>query len=191
MAPPFAFSPDGSWLLTARLGGGFQQVEARRGELLRAYTESEPGSRRFEISASGRYVCVHLDPSKGSLEAGISLENSPWPAQVWDLRTGELLARTPQAPSLDCSVFHPEGTRMVLSGQDSVLRLWDLEKRAVLVTLPVEAKDWRWSPDGGKLTTVTLEGEIQEFDGAPWKPGGTRAARTPFRDVTPAWPKTQ
>jgi hypothetical protein len=192
--PPFQFSPDGSWLLTARLGGGFQQVEARHGELLRAYPESGPGARRFEISTSGRYVCVHLYLKVGplgGLEGGSFPEDLPWPVQVWDLTTGQLLARAPQAPSLDCSVFHPDGTRMVLSGQDSVLGLWDLEKRAVLVTLPVEAKDWRWSPDGGKLTTVTLEGEIQEFDGSQWKPGEARAARTPFRDVTPAWSKTQ
>ena len=154
-------------MLTARLGGGFQQVEAQRGSLMRAYTDTGPGAGRFEISTSGRSACVHLEPSRGGLEAGGSFEDIPWPVQVWDLTTGQILARAPQAPSLDCSVFHPDGTRIVLSGQDSVLRLWDLEKRAVLVTLPVQAKDWRWSPDGGKLTTVTLEGEIHEFDGSP------------------------
>jgi WD40 repeat protein len=188
---PFQFSPDGSWLLTTRLRGGFQQVEVRRGELLRAYTESGPGARRFEISSSGRYACVHLSATAGAFEAGGFPEDIPWPVQVWDLTTGQLIARAPQAPSLDCSVLHPDGTRMALSGQDSVLRLWDLEKRAVLVTLPVQAKDWRWSPDGGKLTTVTLDGEIQEFDGSPWKPGETRPARAPFRDVTSASLKAQ
>jgi serine/threonine protein kinase/WD40 repeat protein len=189
--PPFQFSVDGSWLLAGRRGGGFQQVESRRGELLGAYAESGAGATRFEISTSGRYACVHFSTLGGLLEAGVFPENCPWPVQVWDLTTGQLLARAPQAPSLDCSVLHPDGTRMALSGQDSVLRLWDLETRAVLATLPVKAKDWRWSRDGGKLTTVTLDGEIQEFDGSQWKPGETRAARTPFRDVTAAWPKWQ
>ena len=173
-APPFQFGPDGSWLLAGRAEGGFQQVEVRTGIVRGTFPSRTENVRGFEISRSGRHV--HVRGERNYRQGG----------EIWDLQTGELLGKMPSPVHPDSMVFHPGGKRMALQGPDSLLRIWDLDQRKVLITLPVQPLAWAWSRDGNRLMVVLTDLEIEEFDGSPWKPGERNAPGLPFKNLTAA-----
>jgi serine/threonine protein kinase/WD40 repeat protein len=176
-APPYQFGPDGSWLLTGRTNGGFQQVEVCTGIARKTF----PGPKQvrgFEVSRSGRHVRVwkNLDMMETWGEG--------WRGEVWCLETGEFLAAVPLTVGDESFVFNPSGTRMAIPGTDGFLRIWDLDQRRMLMPLPVQAFAWGWSPDGNKLTVVRKDLEIEEFDGSPWKVGEQKPSKVPFQLLT-------
>jgi len=62
--------------------------------------------------------------------------------------------------------FSPDGTRVVTSGQDKTIRLWDVETgREVLILRGHTAAvaDIAFSPDGVHLASASYDATIREF----------------------------
>jgi hypothetical protein len=159
-------------VLTGRTNGGLQQVDISTGSVRRTIPSRFESANGIEVSRSGRYVRVWED------DLGLTS------GEVWSVATGELLGLMPLCLPSRCSVLDPAETRMAIPGADSLMRIWDLEQRRVLLMLPIQAIAWSWSSDGNRLRVIRSDIEIEEFDGSPWKPGEAKEARVPFTDVT-------
>jgi WD40 repeat protein len=55
-------------------------------------------------------------------------------------------------------VFSPDGKRLVTGGYDTLIKLWDLLTKQVVMTLPTyRIPDATFSPDGRVLVTASCE----------------------------------
>src|SRR5262249_35701541 len=112
---PGAVSPDGR--LMAMVG---QQTNPRfptpkaslldldRGEAARSFSE---GAAEVVLSFDGKMAA-------GKAPAG--------PVLVWETATGKLLARFPGHPGGAALTFSPDGARLISSGRDASLLVWDV-----------------------------------------------------------------
>jgi WD40 repeat protein len=157
-----------------------QQVELPNGSVRRTFLSRLALNGGIEVSQSGRQFRVWED------------DHGYGRGEVWSAVTGELVAQVPLCLlAREGCVLNPDETRMAIPGTDSLLRIWDLEQRRVLLTLPIQPLAWRWSSDGTKLWVLGSDLALAEFDGSPWKPGEAKAASIPFRHLIPARPNPE
>lgn len=78
--------------------------------------------------------------------------------------------------------FSPDGARIAVGGRDRRARVVDVETGQAVADLPIDADDAAWSPDGGRLLTVS-GGSALTWDVRGGGGGGILNAR--FKDYPP------
>jgi Tol biopolymer transport system component len=104
---------------------------------------------------------------------GTLLASAGGELNVWDLASGEIQTTIPlpgEYPVVYSVTFSPDGKRLAYGGSRSILRLWDVEKNADVVSfeLPGDAFYSIWSvafsPDGSLLAAGDSRGLVRIWD---------------------------
>jgi WD40 repeat protein/serine/threonine protein kinase/tetratricopeptide (TPR) repeat protein len=150
-----AFSPDGSWVVTAGKDRTARLWSAATGTLIGQPLVHRHQIQRVAVSPDGRWILT------------VSGDQS---VRVWEAYTGQAL--TPPLPHLqevrDAS-FTPAGHRLVTASQDRMARLWDLAKEPspkLILRHRNEVNSAVFSPDGKRLVTASDDGTAQVWDTA-------------------------
>ncbi len=155
------FSPDGVWVAGGSRDGELYLWDVNTGAILRKLGGDDGWVYGVAFSPDGSLVA-------GSCGASVVM--------IWDVRTGELRQRLEGLKDrADKVAFNPEGTRVAACDEEMV-KVWNLETGAALLTLPHGAQDVAFSPDGHILATAGFDGQVGIFEAAPWdgEGAGTR-----------------
>ncbi|MFO0873878.1 MAG: protein kinase [Phycisphaerales bacterium] len=157
-AGPFAFSPDGRWLL-AGAGSGDPSAGPRADEL--RLVDLRDGAVRA-LRAPGKH--------SGSRTVAFAPDGR---LAAWGLRDGRIFLFDRDATTLPPSIgigvavrsvaFSPDGTRIVSAHENGHLVLWDVPAREKVAEQAVHADcamAVRFSPDGTTIASATYGGEI-------------------------------
>jgi RNA polymerase sigma factor (sigma-70 family) len=135
-----AFSPDGRFLVTAAQEPGVRLWEAATGRIMMSLKLNDPVTH-VAVGPDGKYLL--LVDVKGTLHLA-------------DLPTGKLLRTFVGQPGRATSAaFSPDGKRLVVVGQDPVVRVWDVDSgiAAQLKQHQGRVRYLAFSPDGKTLAT--------------------------------------
>jgi WD40 repeat protein len=154
------FSPDGSRLATVSPDGTAKVWDAHTGKVLLTMNQGE-GARPYWVTFSpdGARIAVAntADPSVG------------W-ASIWDAATGEMLLTLPRRSAYVVSVsFSPDGTRIVTTSDDGIVRIWDANTGKDLLTLygqTANTANADYSPDGTRIATTIGNNQVKIWESA-------------------------
>jgi WD40 repeat protein/serine/threonine protein kinase/DNA-binding SARP family transcriptional activator len=165
-----ALSPDETLLAIGGLRGSAELRDATTGELL--LTMDNDSESVFANFAPGVYS-VDFNPDGSRLAAA----GADGIARIWDIASGEVLlsinAHDPEAVTGGVVYgvaevrFSPDGTRFVTVGSDGLVRIWDAETGAELLTFLAEEGGLRsviFSPDGTLLATGSEKDTVKLWD---------------------------
>jgi WD40 repeat protein len=114
-------------------------------------------------SPDGRYLAATRSTAQGQ---------APREVQVWDGATGqELLTLRGHLRGVTGLAFSPDSRRLISTGQDGTVRLWELTTGLELITLPVpgvhqiESPWLAFSADGNRVLLAGASGVIHAWDG--------------------------
>jgi WD40 repeat protein len=147
---PAAFSPDGTRIFAANLGGEPQEWELESGEELR-YWEG------------GFIQSISYSPDEMILLTGDDNGN----ATMYDLEAGRWLYTLKASPTaVTAARFSPDGERFAIAGVNTPIKLWDTDTADELLTLEVGQNNWdiAFSPDGEYLAAGTADGQVLIWD---------------------------
>lgn len=154
-----AFSPDSKWLAFAA-GREIHLLDLPAGTLRRRIT-----------GLSGDALDLAVSPDSLTLAVGVS-------GGAVDLFQASDGARrwTARADGAQWGVaFHPDGRRLVSTGYDFAVHLWDAasgDEVFALRDLPVQGFDVQFSPDGHRLAFLGGSGRAWIIDRRPWRQRG-------------------
>ena len=149
----FAFRPDGTLLLTsynwlAQPTGGPGQARVliwnwQKNRVLAnvgtptTRTDFEDGSWKVSTSANGRYIAMI-----GARPAVVS---------IWDADLQREIGRLPVPEGTQRLAFSPDGTRIATTSADTTIRIWDTDRRQLLLILTDDERHnggLSFTPDG-------------------------------------------
>lgn len=113
---------------------------------------------------------LDISPDGKQVAAGVFRQNKVF---VWDTASGETIAELEHSNVYGIS-FHPDGTRLLTGGWDSIIRVWDaktweMEQELAIATVLEELEDprvygLRVAPRGGLMATTHIGGGIVVWD---------------------------
>jgi WD40 repeat protein len=175
---PFAsWSPDGEYVAIA---GTIWR--ARTGECVRSFSTSRIIRKRTSWSPDGQKLAW----SMASDDSGI---------YIWDRSTDTVSNLRGHQSSVWCIAWSPDGSQLASGSIDKTLRIWDVNQRITVRTLPPGdiITGVAWSPDGDllaagvkntglkiwKLSTGKLiveRAEPYSYSAVSWRPDGEQLA---------------
>jgi WD40 repeat protein len=171
------FSPDGTRVVTAGLGGpissGLSTVriwDATTGAPVGHLITHDQAVSAAVFNPDGTRIVTAVFSPDGTRIVTAGYDDM---ARVWDARTGEPLS--PPLRHRDvvrCAAFSPDGTRVVTSSADGTVQIWDAvtgepRGRAFGHHQPVHTVEF--SPDGTRVVSASKDGtaRIWSTDGQP------------------------
>jgi WD40 repeat protein len=98
----------------------------------------------------------------------LAVANADSSVQVWDVRTGSLVANLLGHTAGAASVtWSPDGSRVASAGVDGTIRIWDVSPQRMIRVLQFDERPVRavgWSPDGSKLVSAGSESGLHIWD---------------------------
>ncbi len=151
----FIFSPDSQQLATATSSGEVQLWRVETGQALKAFKKNSGG---FTDSAHGGKInSIYFGPNGQTLVTA----SSDYTVKVWSL-TGQELHRFQHQSEVWEAIPSPDGRWIVSYDNQSLLRIWDLERQPAVPlkghTLVVTRS--YFSPDGQSLGTTSQDGQL-------------------------------
>jgi eukaryotic-like serine/threonine-protein kinase len=155
-----SFSPDGSRIAAVGGPGGFSLWDAGTGELL--HEPGGPGARVLAVAFSPDGSRIAVAGVDGAVRL---LESATWS------QLGEPLAHGSAVHAL---AFDPVGRWLLTGTLGGEARLWDVTRRAPVVTLlhRGEVLCVGFRPDGDAFATATGDGSARLWDSATGRPIG-------------------
>jgi WD40 repeat protein/predicted Ser/Thr protein kinase len=154
---PFAFSPDGKWLV----GRG---ADDKSVVLLDART-FRPVVRCPGHTGTIRAIAFHPD---GRRFVSVSSDRT---VRLWDVATGQCLrVFQGHTDEVFTAAFHPDGTRLATGGRDRAVWLWDPESGQEVARLPGHTSyvwSLAFSPDGKTLVSGSGDTSARLWDTEP------------------------
>ena len=142
-----AFSPDGTWVVTASLDGTARVWEASSGQLQATHT----GHTNMVYSAA-------FSPD-GTRVVTASADNT---ARVWEASSGQLQATlTGHTKEVRSAAFSPDGTRVVTASLDGTARVWQASSGQLQATLTGHrdtVHSAAFNPEGTRVITASDDG---------------------------------
>jgi WD40 repeat protein len=83
--------------------------------------------------------------------------------KLWNLTTGEESWLPGEFLTINLLCFAPDNRRLITSGIDSIVRLWDVERRIQLANIEDQTLA-AWSPDGCFLITGNSKGALNMYE---------------------------
>ena len=154
------FSPDGGRLATASPDGTAMVWDARTGKALLTLHQGD-GARPYWITFS---------PDGARIAVANTADTSQGWASIWDAVTGKLLLTLPrQNAYMDSVVFSSDGTNIVTTSEDAVVRIWDTTSGEKLLTYYGQTSNVAnsaFSPDGTLLATAIGNNQVKVWEAA-------------------------
>src|SRR5262249_45491744 len=123
------------------------------------------GRRAVAFSRDGTRLAV----------AGGTPEPDIW---IYDARTGRLIQTlVGHLDRVHAVAFHPDGQRLVSSGNDRTVRIWDLGRGREALSLrkqPSVVQTVLFDPKGWRLAAASADGKLRLWDGTPPGQGAAR-----------------
>jgi WD40 repeat protein len=142
-----ATSPDGKWMTVDDFPGYVRVLEVETGKDLWRFPLQDQYCLAAEFSPNGKTLAVYGGFIKGT---------SP---ELWDLQTGQSLGRFQPASGWVARIlFSPDGRRLITSGSDHLIRVWDIAARKLLKEIRTGLPgvfDLALSADGVTLFSVS------------------------------------
>jgi WD40 repeat protein/serine/threonine protein kinase len=162
-----AISNDGNTIVTGGNSKGIQAWDMSNGAELFCV-----GAEEFsKVRAQAPLVeSLCLDPDGRLLAIG----GIPPDIHLVDIPSRRSIARL-RGHTIDVAslAFHPRAPRLVSSGRDNTVRIWDTKQHIEIMSLNVRdafSTDLQWSSDGKRLIHVPFSGGINVYDAAFQEP---------------------
>jgi WD40 repeat protein len=154
------FSPDGSRLLAADVGGTLKIWELATGREVAATKIGGIYMNGIEFSPDGKRVAVVGNLSR-LLSGEARILDAENLREVWSLRGHTL--------NVTDAVFSPDGERLATSSADRTIRLWDLATGQEMLKLSgfKGIMSLRFNSDSRRLMSASRDGTIRVWDAAP------------------------
>jgi eukaryotic-like serine/threonine-protein kinase len=145
-----AFSPDGSWLVSAGDDRKLILWDVATLGRIREFKRSKPTGKSARTSSETASVAFRPDGRQLAATCGDG------EITLWDLKSGEEMPRiTGHGGRITGLAYSPEGTRLASVGLDRKARVWDLATGRELRAFTVkEAGRLAFSPDGKRLAVT-------------------------------------
>lgn len=148
-----AFSPDGQCIAGGSRDGTLHIWNVRTGAIVQKMVVEKSWIYGVAYSPDGTLIAASCDNST---------------VLIWSVKSGDLVHRLEGLQSRANKVtFNPEGTR-VAACDERMVKVWNVETGAALLSLPHGAQDLAFSPDGRTLATAGFDGRIGIWQSAPW-----------------------
>lgn len=149
-----AFSPDGSFILTASFDKTAKVWEASTGRLLYTLWEHESSVMGGKYSPDGELIVTSSDKT----------------IRVWEASTGQLLyTLLGHEQSVNSVEFSPDGSLIVSASSDNTVRVWDTTTGVLLQTLESHTSAiWKavFNPEGSRILTTSSDETAKVWDAA-------------------------
>ena len=147
------FSPDGKQLVTVNSGVGEVQIW------------DTTTYQQTQVIQDQDICCFTTFSPDGTLLVTGSRQEGP---KIRDFRTGKVIGLLSKNVSAFQGVFSPDGTRIITTGDDLSLNVWDINSREILLSFDVFTGygwiyDFAFSPDGKLIATSTSHGYTQPY----------------------------
>jgi WD40 repeat protein len=155
-----AFHPDGQWLAAGCRDGNVYVWDVNTGAVVRVLQSPSASGTDWIYG-----VAFSPDGTRIAGSCGSSV------VMVWDTVTGTLLQSLDGLQVRAAKVaFNPDGTRVVACDEEMV-KVWNVETGAELLSLDFGAQDVTFSPDGQTLAAAGLDGRVGIWYTSPWDGG--------------------
>jgi WD40 repeat protein len=161
-----AFSPDGTRLAVCS-HQHVQVHETAGGALVRALARSTPGPLAW--APDGRRLAT-LGPA----------EDDRLVVRIWDVRTGKVLRELDDRQGgIEALLWGPDGRRLFTGGRNDTIKVWDVDSRSELLSMPGPSATLRWAEDDRRLLSTGTGGpRVWEVAGyGPARPRGNGRPR--------------
>src|SRR5208282_504300 len=152
-----AFSPDGRWLASISKKDSTSTTGSAKDNTVRLWSIPDGKEVRSFGDSTSQPIAVAFSPN-GQWLASCYLHGDP-SVKVWEAATGKEV-QVFRVPTLGSVAFSPDSRSLATSGQDGVVRLWDVRKGHELRsfkghTSPVISV--AFSPDGRQLASASAD----------------------------------
>ena len=160
-----SWSPDGTRIASCAIPGVLQMWDAKTGKSIFGGYVYNTANLSFGDSAD---FCVGTRWSPDGKKI-LTTSASGSGATIWNAETGEkILVFKGHAGGIGFSTWSPNGKRIATGDFSGTVKIWDTETGAVLLSFSIPIGDYflfqlDWSPDGNRLTGVSLLDSIQIY----------------------------
>lgn len=155
-ATSIAFAPSGSQLACGMADNTVKIFDAKTKMSVKALKGHKFPARAVAWGPGGRLV-------SGSENGEI---------RVWDIKSGASRAWTGHIRAVQWIAFNRAGNRILTTGVDDVIKLWDMKSTKPLLTIlgkGINVYGARWDSSGSKIVAATLGGGLVTYSAANGK----------------------